>query len=128
MVRQRIKIANRKDDLTLNEAFNEFMRKAKIRNLSSETMKTYSNVIKIFFEFMDEGTKTHDISASDVDEYILWLKEEKEIRDTTVVNYVRHLRAFLYYCMDCGYIKKFKIGGIFLQLIHSSNDYHQLHL
>ncbi|MGN0411223.1 MAG: tyrosine-type recombinase/integrase [Candidatus Fimousia sp.] len=109
MARKRIRIANRKDDLTLDEAFAEFMRKAKIRNLSTETMKTYCNTIKIFFEFMDGGMKTHDISVSDVDEYIFWLKEEKEIRDTTVVNYVRHLRAFLYYCMDCGYIKKFKI-------------------
>ena len=110
MARKRIRIANNDDIITLDKAFSDFMKKAKVRNLSNETMKTYHNVINIFFEFVDSETKVKDISESNIDEYVFWLKENKEIRDTTIINYVRHLRVFLYYCMDCGYMKRFKIS------------------
>lgn len=49
------------------------------------------------------------ITENTVDEYILYLREKTQLKDVSINSYLRSLRAFLYYCMDCNYIQKFKV-------------------
>ncbi|OLR63693.1 hypothetical protein BHF69_02350 [Anaerostipes sp. 992a] len=109
MARKRIKISNNEGIITLEEAFSNFIRKSNVKNLSSETIKTYRYAIEVFFEFAGDSNLVSEITRDTIDDYIIWLQEHKEIKDTTIVTYIRHLRAYLYFCMDSGYVKKFRI-------------------
>ena len=37
------------------------------------------------------------------------LKTEHNVNDVSVVSYLRSVRAFIYYCMECNYMTTFKI-------------------
>ncbi len=108
MARRKIQMVDT-GQMTLEEAFAEFMRKGKVKNLSIATMNTYQYALGIFFEFINEESLISEITRDTIDDYVIWLQEHKEIKDTTIVTYIRHLRAYLYFCMDSGYLKKFKI-------------------
>ena len=99
----------KKTDLTLDEGFDLFLRKAKVKNLSELTIKTYKYHFESLTEFMDESTSLNDITSEDIDEYILYLKSKQGVKDVTVNSYLRTIRAFFYYCMECGYMTRFKI-------------------
>lgn len=96
-------------DITAEEAEKLFIRHCKVKNLSNQTIKTYENVIKVFFQFLNPETKVNEIMKEDIEEFIFWLKENREIKETTINTYLRHIRSFLYWCMECDYLKRFKI-------------------
>ena len=95
--------------LTLNEAFEMFIRKCKVKNLSDLSIESYRKKLVHFFEYIDANTLVASVTGDTVDEYVLWLRENTGANDITINSYLRSLRAFLYYCMDCNYIPRFKI-------------------
>lgn len=95
--------------LTLNEAFEMFIRKCKVKNLSDLSIESYRKKLVHFFEYIDANTPVASVTGDTVDEYVLWLRENTGANDITINSYLRSLRAFLYYCMDCNYIPRFKI-------------------
>ena len=99
----------KKNDLTVLEAFAYFIRKCRVKNLSPQTIKTYDDKLKRFIEFVGEDTPISNISSDLIDEYILELREDEDINDVTIATLLRHLRAFIYYCQECGYVEHFKI-------------------
>lgn len=101
-------IKMRKADLTVKEAFDLFIRKCRVKNLSAQTIKTYEDKLKKFIEFMGEDTPVREIDADVIDSYILELRE-REITDVTLATMLRHVRAFVYYCQECNYVVSFKI-------------------
>ena len=96
-------------NLSIDEAFSNFIKKSKIRNLSDKTLNTYHNHYKVFSELIDNTTPIADVTSDTLDDFIVYLREQRKVNDVTVNTYLRTLRAFLYYCMDCGYLKAFKI-------------------
>lgn len=96
-------------DLTINDAFDLFIRKCKVKNLSDLSIESYQKKLVHFFEFMDKESPVATVTGDTVDEYILWLRENTDGNDITINSYLRSLRAFLYYCMECNYIPHFKI-------------------
>ena len=100
---------SKKTDITIEDAFKLFIRKCKVKNLSDLSVESYQKKLVHFFEFMDKESPVADVTGDTVDEYILWLRENTQGNDITINSYLRSLRAFLYYCMDCGYISRFKI-------------------
>lgn len=100
---------SKKSPITIQEAFELFLRKCKVKNLAEASIQAYKKKTVHFFEFMDNETLVSDITGDTVDNYILWLRENTNANDITINSYLRSLRAFLYYCMDCNYIKEFKI-------------------
>ena len=105
---QKIKMSN-PTNLTLNQAFEMYLKKCKVRNLSDKTILSYKQINKRFFDFCDPRKRLSTITEDTIDDYILWLRDEVRIKDVTINTYLRTLRAFLYYCMDCGYMESFKI-------------------
>lgn len=62
-----------------------------------------------FFNFLKGTDQPIDsITEETVVDYIFHLKE-KQLHDTTINTYLRMVRAFLYWCMDKGYLERFPI-------------------
>lgn len=99
----------KKDNLTVKDALELFIRKCRVKNLSAQTIKTYEDKLKRFIEFVDPSTQISEITSDVIDSYILDLREDEDINDVTIATLLRHVRAFVYYCQECGYIEIFKI-------------------
>lgn len=95
-------------NLSVEEAFELFIRKCKVKNLAEPSIQSYQNKIQPFVDFCS-GSKIADITIDDVDNFTVHLKTEHNVKDISVVSYLRSVRAFLYYCMECNYMKSFKI-------------------
>lgn len=100
---------SKRTTLTIQEAFELFIRKCKIKNLTELSISSYEKKMVHFYEFIDKEEPITTITSDTVDDYILWLRENTEANDITINSYLRSVRAFLYYCMECNYIPTFKI-------------------
>lgn len=100
---------SKQSNLTIEEAFELFIRKCKVKNLTDLSIESYRKKMVHFYEFIDSNSPLTDITADTIDDYILWLREHTEANDITINSYLRSVRAFLYYCMECNYIPSFKI-------------------
>lgn len=100
---------SKRSTLSIQEAFELFIRKCKIKNLTDLSISSYQKKMVHFYEFIDKDEPITTITSDTVDDYILWLREHTEANDITINSYLRSVRAFLYYCMECNYIPSFKI-------------------
>ena len=93
------------DNVSVRQAYNEFVQEKKAMNLSELTLSTYELHIKSFVdsnEFWDMST-----SLLNKDLYQWWiedLKEDENKKDVTVTSYARSVRAFLYWLQDNQYM------------------------
>lgn len=94
---------------TINQAFDLFIRKCKVKNLTDLSISSYQKKMTHFYEFMDGNEPITNITRDTVDDYILWLRENTEANDITINSYLRSVRAFLYFCMESNYIPSFKV-------------------
>lgn len=99
----------KKGNLTVKDAYDLFIKKCKVKNLSEQTIKTYEDKLKRFMEFVDPTTEVGEITSDVIDSYILELRDDDNINDVTIATLLRHVRAFVYYCQECGYVEPFKI-------------------
>ena len=100
---------SKRSTLSIQEAFEMFIRKCKIKNLTDLSISSYQKKMVHFYEFTDKNQPITTITSDTVDDYILWLRENTQANDITINSYLRSVRAFLYYCMECNYIPSFKI-------------------
>ena len=107
-MKQKISMA-KTQNLNVEEAIELFLRKAKIRNLSENTILTYQCHLGIFCKYMDKEQPIERIDEECVDGFIAYLKESSNVSEITINTYLRTIRVFLYYCMDCNYIERYKI-------------------
>lgn len=107
-MKQKINMVKNKN-LTVEEAIELFLRKAKVRNLSDNTVVTYRCHLGIFCKYMNKEQLVGKIDEKCVDGFIAYLKEHTSANEITINSYLRTIRVFLYYCMDCNYIEQFKI-------------------
>ena len=103
---------SKKSTLTIQDAFDLFIRKCKIKNLTDLSISSYEKKMVHFYEFIDKNEPITTVTKDTVDDYILWLRENTQANDITINSYLRSVRAFLYYCMECNYIPTFKISLI----------------
>lgn len=93
-------------DITIKEAFENFQKYNFAKSLSNSSMK---GVLTFFGNFYSLSNPCSTIDKNTVIDYIIYLKEKKDINQTSQNTYLRHLRVFFYYCMEMGYIKNFQI-------------------
>lgn len=105
----KITMVKKNSNLTIEDAFTLFIRKCKVKNLTELSIASYEKKIIHFYEFMDKTKPVIEITSDVVDNYILWLRENTEANDITINSYLRTVRAFVYYCQECGFIEHFKI-------------------
>ncbi len=100
---------SKKTNLTVDDAFELFIRKCKIKNLTDLSVESYESKIKRLYEFYGKDSLVSEIDFETIDKFVLWLRENTEANDVTINGYLRAARAFLYFCMDNGYVARFDI-------------------
>ena len=106
----RITMSQRDNTPTFDEAFEAFIRKCRVKNLTDESIVSYQQKIRPFMKFLKcSDTDLADISRTTVDSFILWERENSTANDITINSYLRTVRAVLYFCMEQGYIEHFHI-------------------
>lgn len=99
----------KKSTITFEQGYKEFLMYCKVRNLREATIKHYDDSLKTIYKFIEPDTPLNTITKDTVNNFILGCKEKLNIRDTTLVTYLRALKTILYYFMELGYVEKFKI-------------------
>lgn len=107
-MRQQITMLNQ-ENLTFDEALELFIRKCKVKNLTDNSIISYRQKLKPLQTFMGGNTPIESVTSTILDDFILYMREESNANEITINSYLRSIRAFLYYCMECGYLKQFKI-------------------
>lgn len=107
-MKKKIEMRKNNAEVTVGQAFDLFIRKCVADNLSDYTIKAYKKKCAEFIEMLGEDSKVSEIGPHILNEFVIEVRE-RDISDITVQTIMRHVRAFVYYCMDCGYIARFKI-------------------
>ena len=94
---------------TLEQAFEKFLRRCKIKNLSEGTIKAYQTNLQPFMKYLNDDFLLTDLCSDTIDDFILWLRENTTANDTSINSYLRHTRAFVYWMQESGLVKDFKI-------------------
>lgn len=98
------------NDLNFDEAFDRFIRKCEIKNLTDKSIVSYKQKIRPFKEFVEvEQIQLEDITGDTVDDFIIWVRKAHKANDISINSYLRTVRAFTYFCMDNGYMKQFRV-------------------
>lgn len=108
IIMRKISMSNNAD-LSVNEMFETYIKKCIIKNLSEQTIKCYKKNYSIFERYINGSTPINLINGNTIDNFILYLRENNQCNDITINSYLRSIRAFLYFCMDGGYLKQFTI-------------------
>lgn len=103
---EQIKMCKSKN-LSVKEAYELFIRKCRVKNLSTASITSYEDKVKPFVEYVTGLIS--NVTSETVDDFTAYLKTEHKVNDVSVSSYLRSVRAFLYYCMDCKYMESFKI-------------------
>ena len=111
-VKRRITKSAKNNQVTLNQAFDEFITEKEARNLSAATIRNYKESYAAFHAF-NRYDYLEDINAQS---FFTWIKAMKDnnLKPASINHYLRDCRAFFYWCMDeeRGYLKQFKISTI----------------
>lgn len=90
--------------------YEEFIKNCKARNLSDYTLRYYQTIDYVMKQYCDEEQiLLSNIDITFYDEFILFLKD-RNIKDTTIFSYAKGMRTILYFFMEKGYMKEFKVS------------------
>mgnify|MGYP003300223392 CR=1 FL=1 len=95
-------------DVTVGDAFDMFIRKCRVKNLSDYSILAYEKKCAEFIDMIGRDSAVSEIDSDAIDDYILELRE-RDLSDITVQTLMRHVRAYVYYCQECKYIPTFKV-------------------
>lgn len=87
-------------DMTVSKAFERFIFKKKIKNLSPKTLQNYVDFVTPFLLYVGKDTDISCITTDLVLEYVSTLYDRK-LADATRATYIRHIKAFLRWLKDC---------------------------
>ena len=94
---------------TIQQAFERFQKYNRLKNLSQGSLDFYAAKGRSFFRFLgDTEQPITTITEETVEDYIFYMKDQ-QLHDTTINTNLRMVRAFLYWCMEKGYLEKYLI-------------------
>ena len=102
-------------EITLREAFEEFIAEKEAKNLAASTLRNYTQSFEYFIEFCELSV---DDAVSQVQQsnFYKWINSMKleGVKPVSINHYLRDCRAFFYWCMDDyrKYLPSFKIEMI----------------
>lgn len=99
---------NRKNSATIQEAFNSFIKRQKVKNLRESTIIQYETILTHFIDWLGGDQPVSTLAATAIDEYILLCKE-KGNTPVTINMKLRHIRAFIYFVQEAYETKPFKV-------------------
>ena len=99
----------RKSEITLETAMDLFVKKCQAQNLSPASIQAYKDKLKPFILYVGKDRPVQTLSPKILENYTLKRLKEDHLSSISIATNLRHIRAFLYYCMDCSYVKRFKV-------------------
>ena len=86
-----------KNEVTLQEAIDYFIRKGTVKNLAPKTLETYTKRLRVFQCFLDnESFTVKDVTKNIIDDFTIYLKEEGQRGDITVTSHNELIDAIEY--------------------------------
>jgi Site-specific recombinase XerD len=102
---ERVMASKPSQNKSFRELGEEFLRYSEIRGLSEWTIKSYRYQISYFLEFAGEGLMCKDIGLDLMEEYILFMKQKKEISNPVTLNsYLQNVSPLIKYGINKRYI------------------------
>lgn len=83
----------------LSKKVESFLVDCKVRSLSPATIENYDNFLRIFLiSIKEKNKKVDELCSEDVSNFILYQRKERGCNDSTIVNRLKILKAFLRFC------------------------------
>ena len=88
--------------MLLKFAIKDFIEDRKLKNLSKQSIKSYTNTLNQFGEFsIDNGiVNIEDVTYATIKSYLIFYKEEKNNKATSINHKIRNLKIFFQYFID----------------------------
>lgn len=106
--RQLVK-TNQEEKITVGSAADEFYKHNVAKNLAEQSRNTYKRKINKFVKFYGATELINSISVKDLDDYMFHLNDSG-IKPVTIQSDMRHLRTFLNFCAERGYMDAIKVA------------------
>ena len=97
------------NEMTLQDGFDKFIQKCKVKNLASRTQEYYEKEYEHFTRYLNRNSLLSQIESETIDNYVLYLRKDTKANDITIASYMRAIRAIFYYIMKMGYMERFDI-------------------
>lgn len=97
------------NDMTFEQGCEEYLDDCKARNLRDGTIKHYVDTMNQLYKYIDKEMLVEDITQKTFDEFVIALRENKNINDMSLYTYSRDLKTLLYFFMKQDYMSTFKI-------------------
>jgi len=110
-MKKRLFIQRESSSISLEMLFEKFILFKKMNNVSVETIIYYEHCFRFFGEYYDVSLACNTVNMEVFHGYIQHL-QKKTIKPITINSYLRGMRVILYYGMELGYIRDFKISLI----------------
>lgn len=88
-------IINNDINKTFEEDAEEFIIYCKVRDLIEATIKTYEDFLLIWHKFYSYNSPINKINNKTIEDFILFLKENRQVKDASINTYIRRIRTIL---------------------------------
>lgn len=85
--------------MLLEDSIQEFLLELDIKGVSKETIRSYTNSLKIFKEYMRDSTKLDNIEAIHIKEFVKFNKD-RGLKQKTQNGYISSIRALYTYLVN----------------------------
>ena len=93
-------------NLTFKEGCENYLQYCKARNLREGTIKHYKESINSISRFIDPNTPIQSFNQQTIDQFIIDIKKQLNIKDTTLYTYARDLKTLMRFFISNNYMKK----------------------
>lgn len=97
------------NNVTFEQGCNEYLDNCRARNLRNGSIKHYIEAIGQLYKYIPKDTPIEDITQKTFNEFVITLRQNKDLNDVTLHTYSRDLKTLLYFFMKNEYMPTFKI-------------------
>lgn len=100
---------NVSNKITFEEGCKEYLDNCKARNLRNGTIKHYVDTINQMYKYIDREMPIEELTIKTFDQFMMALRDNDSLNDTTLYTYGRDLKTLFYFFMKQEYMPTFKI-------------------
>ncbi len=100
---------NVSNKITFEEGCKEYLDSCRARNLRNGTIKHYVDTINQLYKYIDREMPIEDLTIKTFDQFMMTLRDNDSMNDTTLYTYGRDLKTLFYFFMKQEYMPTFKI-------------------
>lgn len=94
---------------SLESAASDFYKNNKVKKLADASQKTYKIYVDCFIRWMGKHQSVTEITETKLEDYILYLSDEKDNKPVSIATNMRHIRRFIKFCISRGYLGEIEV-------------------